>query len=354
MSKNERRSPGIADVAERANVSTALVSRILSGDKSLRTRESTRERVLSVAQELRYVPYGAARSLRLSQAGAIGLIVHDISNPIHAEIIQGAQAAVAQNEQVLLLAEARELASNASAFDRLLGEGRVDGLLWHGGGEVFDNELVVRAAEQLPTLLVNSQSRNGIPAVRLADTEATVIAMNHLLELGHERIAYIGGRPGTDLSERRRAGWSDTLEKNGLRAHEEWMIEQEWDSAAGYDAMNRLLLVSDRPTAALVANVIICVGALAAAQEQNVRVPDDLSMITVHDAWFAAHSSPPLTTMRLPLWKMGKQAAELLLNSSDRKNLRAGAEYVIGDPSPELLSRGSTKSVSREIDLGNV
>jgi len=337
-----RRSPGLADVAAQAGVSASLVSRILSKDPTLRVRPETRDRVLEAASRLHYVPHGAARALRLSRAGALGLVVHDVSNPIHAEIIRGAQGAAAEAGQVLLLAEAAMLASNTPAFDQLLGDGRIDALLWHGGGHDFDDELSARAAERLPTLLVNSRSRAGVPAIRLADDRAAGMAVDHLVGLGHREVGYVGGRPGSDLTVRRRAGWAETLGRHGLPVRDEWVVERDWDAEAGYAAATQLLSREDRPTSLFVANVVISVGALAAARDLGIRVPDELSVVAVHDVWFAAHDAPPLTTVRLPLQDMGRRAVELLLDGQVSGVGEPASEYVLDEPAPLLVTRAST------------
>jgi DNA-binding LacI/PurR family transcriptional regulator/ABC-type glycerol-3-phosphate transport system substrate-binding protein len=339
-----RRPVILSTVAERAGVSVSLVSRILTGDPTLRVRADTRERVLKTAAEFNYVPHGAARALRLSRASAVGLVVNDVSNPIHAEIIKGAQQAVSARGQVLLLADASELAESAGSFDRLVGEGRVDGLLWQGSGFGFDAELTARASQILPTLLVNSSSLAGVPAIRLQDEAAAGLAVDHLADLGHRRIGYVGGRPGSDLSARRLAGYQNAMRRHGLRTPAEWQVEEEWDAGAGYRAMTRLLQRSPRPTAVLVANVVVATGALAAVGEAGLAVPGDLSVATLHDAWFAEHGSPPLTTVRLPLRSMGQRAVDLVLSGELDE---AAQGMVITDPAPDLVIRRSTAPPER-------
>lgn len=333
------RTANLQAVAERAGVSVSLVSRILSGDDAVRARPETRERVRAAARELGYRPHGAARALRLAKAGALGLVVHDMSNPIHAEIIRGAQAAATARGQVLLLSDAAQLAGNPDAFAQLVGPGRIDGLLWQGSGEPYDDELTARAAEHLPTLLVNSRSRAGVPALRLDDERAARLAVRHLVDLGHRDIAYLGGRPGADLTERRHAGYVTELAAHGIPVRPEWTVEREWDAPAGYAGMSELLAMRPLPSAVFVANVVVAVGALAAAREAGVRVPAELSVVAVHDAWFVAHGAPPLTTVRLPLGRLGETAVAMLLDGDES---RADGGLVIDTPAPELLVRGST------------
>src|SRR5690606_32192350 len=198
------------------------------------------------------------------------------------------------------------------------------------------------AAERLPTLLVNSRSRAGVPAIRLADDRAAGMAVDHLVGLGHREVGYVGGRPGSDLTVRRRAGWAETLGRHGLPVRDEWVVERDWDAEAGYAAATQLLSREDRPTSLFVANVVICVGALAAARDLGIRVPDELSVVAVHDVWFAAHDAPPLTTVRLPLQDMGRRAVELLLDGQVSGVGEPASEYVLDEPAPLLVTRAST------------
>ncbi|WP_158578518.1 LacI family DNA-binding transcriptional regulator [Spongiactinospora rosea] len=327
-----RRPPGLAAVAERAGVSVSLVSRILTGDPGLRVRETTRQRVLRAAADLAYVPHVSGRALRLAEAGAIGLVVRDVGNPVHAEIIHGARLATAARGQALLLAAA----PGPAAIDRLIGEGRVDGLLWLGCG--LDDDLAVRAAAHLPTLLAGDRPRAGVPGVRLADERAVASAVAHLAALGHRDIGFIGGDAAADVSVRRLAGFVAALRERGLPVREEWIATGGWDAADGRAAMDALLARPARPTAVVVADVVMCLGALAAARERGVAVPAELSVVAVHDAWFAAHAAPPLTVVRLPLRDLGGRAAELIM-SGDLDGPPGG--HLIDGP-PELVRRGST------------
>ncbi|MFI0417225.1 LacI family DNA-binding transcriptional regulator [Spongiactinospora sp. 9N601] len=330
-----RRPPGLAAVAERAGVSVSLVSRILTGDSGLRVRESTRQRVLRAAADLAYVPHVSGRALRLARAGAIGLVARDVGDPAHAEIIQGARLAVAARGQALLLAGPPEPAAGASALDRLAGEGRVDGLLWLGG---FDDDLAARAAAHLPVLLVGDRPRAGVPGIRIADERAAALAVAHLAGLGHRDIGFVGGDAAGDASVRRLAGFTAALRGHGLTVREEWIVSGGWGAADGHAAMGALLAPPGRPSAVVAADVVVCVGALAAARERGVAVPGELSVVAVHDAWFAAHCAPPLTVVRLPLRELGGRAAELIMDG----DLDGPAGGHLIDGPPELVRRGST------------
>lgn len=333
-----RHAVGLADVAERAGVSPSLVSRILSGAEKLRVREDTRQRVLAAADELRYVPHHLARNLRASRAGALGYVVHDVSNPIYAQIIRGAQKAMNAAGSVLLLVDA-ETVTDENALQQLAGGGRVDGLLWQmAAGTEFDS-LVRVAARYVPVVLVNSRGESDISGVHLDDAAAASLAIGHLLELGHERIGFVGGLAGSDVSDRRRAAYRSTLMDAGIRPRPGWAVAGGWDPESGHQATTELLSARSAVTAVLVANAVVATGAVNAAAEAGLRVPEDLSIVAVHDLWFAERLTPPLTVVRLPLAEMGKRAVELLL--SDQAGDAAVTEEII-EPAPELVVRGST------------
>ena len=335
----------LSEVARESGVSASIASRILGGVPSVRARQETRDRVKRVAKRLGYQPHGAARALRLSRNRAVGLVVHDITNPIHAEIIHGAQAVLTKHGNAMLLADAEQLAQNDAAFAELLGPGRVDGLLWHGSGEAYDSAMITRAAAAIPTLLINSSSRVGVPAIHLDDGTAAEIAVEHLVSLGHRRIGFIGGSAGSDLTERREQGFRDALAAHRLPVDGSQLVRVGWEPADGAKGLARILAESRPPTAVLVANVVIGSGALSAARERGLTVPTDLSMIAIHDSWFVDLASPAMTTVRLPLRQLGEEAVNRMLASTGR--IEPGAEdrastTVIREPAPELIVRETT------------
>lgn len=335
-----RRTGGhsLADVAKGAGVSVSLVSRVLRGDDRIRVREDTRRRVLAVADELGYVPHLLARNLRVSRAGALGLVVHDVSNPIYGEIIRGAQRVLNRAGSVLLLVDADSVADE-QAMLQIAGGGRVDGLLWQMAGHAEFDERVKVASRYVPVVLVNSRSADGICGVYLDDEAAVRLAMDHLIGLGHERIGFIGGIAGSDVSERRRAAYRQALADAGIPAPAKAVTSAGWDPASGHRAATELSRVKPRVTALMVTNALVATGVISALDEVGLAVPRDVSVVAIHDLWFAERLSPPLTVVRLPLTRMGERAAEILVDDADE---RPTGDVAITEPAPELISRGST------------
>jgi LacI family transcriptional regulator len=304
-------------------------------------REETRRRVLAVAEEVGYVPHLLARNLRTSRAGAIGLIVHEVSNPIYAEIIRGAQKAVNRAGSLLLLVDAEAVADQAALL-RVAGGGRVDGLLWQMAGHAGLDRAVHVAARYVPVVLVNARAGDDLSGVHLDDGGGTRVAMRHLLDLGHERIGFVSGARGSDVSERRRAAYREGLAEAGIRRRAAWEVEGGWDSAGGHRAAADLLrrrTGGAAVTAVLATNAIVATGVVSAAYEAGVRVPDELSVVAIHDLWFAERLMPPLTVVRLPLMAMGERAADLVLSDD---HPAAPVDIAIDDPAPVLVERGST------------
>lgn len=336
----------LAEVAAEAGVSVSLASRILSRDPSLRSKPETQERVRAVADRLGYQPHRGARALRMSRVGAVGLVVHDVTNPIHAEIIRGAQSALTEQGHALLLADAEQLSRNTDAFTEILGPGRMDGLLWHASGESYDQPMITRAAAIMPTLLINSASRIGVPSLHLDDTGAARLAVEHLISLGHRRIAFLGGAPHSDLTTRRQHGYREALQQHGLDIDQQLIVAEAWDAESGGRQMITLLDRSDPPTAVFVANVIVATGALAAARARGVAVPAELSMITLHDAWFAALADPAITVVRLPLHELGRASVAHILQLTTRTPSDQPSEpadtTMIDNPAPYLVPRDTT------------
>lgn len=334
--KGEAVKAGITDVAREAGVTPAIVSRVLNGDPTLQIRSATRERVVQAARKLDYVPSHAARALRHSRAGAIGLAVHDLANPVYGEIIIGAQRAAAEAGYVLLLADVDSLSKGDERFRRAVHGGAVDGLLLQRAGATSDREVLRTASARIPVVLLNDRSSTQA-SVALDDAEGTRLATRHLIGLGHTRIATLSVG-GTSRSGARVRGWRQELTRAGLTAEARWQVHGGHTVDAGYGGMRELLAVPERPTAVVVGNVLAAIGAMTAARDAGLRIPADLSVVAFHDVVYAAHMVPPLTSVAMPLRELGAAAVTLLLEAL------AGApprQVVVKQPPPLLVDRGS-------------
>ncbi len=328
----------ISDVAKLAGVSPAVVSRLLNHDESLRIRQETRESVWAAVKELDYSPNYAARALRQNSSNAIGLAVHDITNPVYGEIVAGAQAAATQRGHVLLLADIEGLADEGSAFRRMLRGGAISGMLIQSAGSTADATVSEMASREVRTVLVNERCVP-YPSVALDDFRGAYLAARHLLEMGHTRIAHLSlGR--SQRSYDRSRGFLEALREHGVEAGFPEVVGG-FAAETGRAGMLELLSRHGLPSAIVVSNALAAIGALAASREASFSVPEDVSIVAIHDMPFCEFMSPPLTVVKMPLREMGAQGVNLLLAEE-----RVGKDtIVVTRPEPELIVRASVKEV---------
>jgi LacI family transcriptional regulator len=329
----------LADVARTAGVSVSVVSRVLNNDPALRAREETRDRVRQAAVKLAYTPNHAARSLRLSHAETIALVIPDLTNPIFTEVVRGVEDEAEQRHLQVLLGRSERLQPGSDVLRRLVDQGRVDGFILQVRDDIDVLEFERSMANRLPLVLLHSKgSRRG--SVVVDDVAGTLLATEHLLELGHTDIALIDGPPKTQTARRREEGYARAMADAGVRRRSAWVLWEGYFPADGYRAAYELLSrPGRRPTAILVANCNAAIGAMRAARECGVSVPEELSVIAIHDTWVAESMSPGLTTVRMPLYEMGREGVRLL---TERLTGIRPRDVVITDPPPILIRREST------------
>ncbi len=324
------------DVAQLAGVDVAVVSKMLSGDASLSVRAETRERVQRAVAQLDYRPNYAARSLRRSRADAFGLIVPDFHNSVYSGIIDGAQEAAHAMNFALLTVSADRTGAEGAQFTDLFGNGTIDGLLVAGSAQADELVRLFRRSGT-PVLSVNGRIPGLDRYVILDDFSAAQQAVRHLVELGHTRIGYISGPRDLDTSSRRLDGFTSAMREAGLTVPMSYVAHADYTPRGGYHAMRTLLQLENPPKAVLAANVSSALGAMSAAYAENVSVPNDLSLISIHDVDLAEYASPPLTVVRMPIQEMGRQAVQLLAE----KTASEAIERVVDAPL-ELIERQST------------
>lgn len=326
----------IADVAARAGVNRAIVSRVSNNDPRLAIRDSTRQRVLKAIEDLGYRPNVAARSLRTARAGTVGMLIPDFANPAYTAIIKGAEIAAAAAGSVLLTGSIEGAGKSADNYLQLLGNGRVDGLLLAiGGHRASDEESLARLG--FPWLFVNRTGTGRRRYVIQDDARAVTLAVEHLIGLGHTRIAHISGPGDNDSAQRRRRGYVKAIQSAGLAQESGTIIPGRYTPDGGAAAMERALRMPVPPTAVITGNTASAIGVLQAAYRLGVNVPADVSVVAIHDVPMAAHLVPPLTTVMMPLEGLGARAVELLLERPADEDIREVAQEPV-----RLIVREST------------
>jgi DNA-binding LacI/PurR family transcriptional regulator len=304
---------GLKDVARVAGVSISTVSRVLTGSPLV--NEETRSRVQRAMDALEYRPNRVARRLRrdTARASLVGLIVPDIQNPFFAELVRGVESVAQQHGYMVFLGNSDEDAAKEKRYVDLMLAESVDGLILPPSS---DNAQTVAALARagLPVVCVDRR----LPKVSLdtviADNEhGAYVAVDHLLRLGHRRIGFVGGRPQLSTSKERLQGYWTALEEHGVAFDAAIVREGDSRQSGGRDMARELLTLPHPPTALLVGNNLMTLGALETIHALGRRIPDDVAIVGYDDMPWALALDPPLTAVRQPSYELGRRAAELLL-----------------------------------------
>ncbi len=332
----------LSDVARAAEVDTSTASRVLNGDPAHRAGASTRERVWAAARALGYQPNPLARGLRTARSSTLGIAVPQLENPVFPEIILGAEMAARERGYALLISHSDDAGGDARHYEHLARVSRVDGLLV---ATLEDDKRLARslARTAVPFVVLNRKLADGGNHVVFDSFAAARLATEHLLALGHRRIAHLAGSASGYNGVRRLAGYRAALESAGLPFDPGLVSEAGYTFVGGEQALNALLDRGQPPTGMVAATVLAAAGALKGLHARRIRVPQELSIVAIHDAAIAEMLHPPLTTVRLPLREMGARATHTLIDLIEHK-----ADDVACELAPEgLVLRESTAPVRR-------
>jgi LacI family transcriptional regulator len=306
----------IKDVAREAAVSVATVSRVYND--SANVRDDTRERVRRVGARLGYSPHGGARSLITRTTHTVGVLLPDLYGEFFSELIRGIDQTVQAHGYHLLVASSHDAPVEIEAALRSM-RGRVDGLIVMS--PTMDAQKAVRhLAHHFPVVLLNCTVRRGaendgaeLDAITIANFQGARAMVRHLAQLGHRRIAIIGGSPRNfDAAERLR-GYRAALREAALERVPEWEVHGDFGERSGHQAARALLRLEPCPSAIFAANDAMAIGALSALREAKVRVPQDVAVVGFDDIPMARYMNPPLTTVHVDIGDLGQRATQRLI-----------------------------------------
>ncbi|KAF1710519.1 LacI family transcriptional regulator [Pseudoxanthomonas kalamensis DSM 18571] len=326
----------IKDVAREAEVSVATVSRALNGHGNV--AEEVRKLVLATAKRLRYQPHAAARSLSSRRTQTIGVVLPDLYGEFFSELIRGIDQVARARRQHLLVSSYHGHPEEQSEALRTM-RGRVDGLLVLSPYADRPGFLTENLPAALPVVLINTHLPNTAYPVLNIDNHGGAMAMvEHLVQAGHRRIAFIGGPEGNfDAGERQR-GYLEAVQALSP-GNAPWVLEGDFSEASGYEAGCRLLASEQRPDAVFAANDMMALGCLFALNEAGLRVPEDIALAGFDDIPLARFVHPPLTTIRIRIAELGAGAMECLLDMVQNEGESARPTMVAV---PELIVRSSS------------
>ena len=305
------RGASLDDVAGLAGVSSGTVSRALS--KPEMVSEATRVRVLAAADRLGYVANGAARALAMRRTMTIGAIVPRFGSSSFPAMVQALETTLAAHGYTLLLSAPDPRPAHETAVLRALLERGVDAVALLGV-EQPPAVLALLAAHATPHVMMWAPPGPAGPSVGFDEAAAAALVVDHLAELGHTRLGYIGGRTAdSERARRRLRDLSLAIAKRGMTLCADALLETEHGFREGFDAMAQILARRTNATAIVCGSDYLAAGALSALDRAGIAVPGALSIASFNDNEFAAFLHPPLTTVRLPIREMGERAGAYLV-----------------------------------------
>jgi LacI family transcriptional regulator len=334
------------DIAERAGVSVSTVSRVLNKQaEKYRIKGETEERILHAARDLKYRANHLARGLRLSKTNTLGVLAPDISNPFFAHIIKRIQGVAHALGYSIVVCNTDESLDLEIEQVNLLHRKRVDGLIAMPVGQRFDHFHDWIEKDYGLVLVDRCFDEVDVPAVCVDNYHGAYEAMEHLIAVGHRRIAMIQGLPGTFTNNARLNGYRDALQAHGLPLDPSMIVGGDFRRENGYVETTLLLNLDEPPTAIFAMSDLITLGALQALAERGMNVPGDMSLISFDDFDFAPHLKCPLTAVWQPREMMGELAVKLLVEQleGDRREIKRI------ELKPTLVVRDSVAAPRRKV-----
>jgi DNA-binding LacI/PurR family transcriptional regulator len=328
------------DIARAAGVSQSTVSRVLNDTPtSVPIAAETRERVQDVAKRLGYRPNPLARGLRGARTMLLGVIVREITDPFFSMAIEALSTEALARGYNVVLGSAHSKADEAIALRAVLETRHCDAIVLLGDMRDEPKFLEDLRASQTPVIaLWHGTELEGVPTVNIDNRAGMVAALDHLLDLGHERIAFIGGRPLGDIRERRTA-YVEHLQARGMATPEDYVKNVTNEPAGGDAALRTLMSLETPPTAVVCSTDHLATGVLHAAAATGLTVPADLSVVGFDDIPMAQFTVPPLTTVHMPVAEMTAVAARLAMDEGEEADSGGVENFVL---IPELVVREST------------
>ena len=327
----------LSTIADALNVSTATVSLALR-DSPL-VADETRERIKAHARSIGYIYNRRAASLRTSRSGIIGVTVHDIMNPFYAEILRSIETELDRTRQTFILSNHYDdLEKQRSFTDTLLQLG-ADGIIISPAIGTPVADLAAMEQNGLPVVLIaRSVEGADVPVLRGDDAYGVGLATNHLISLGHRRIAMIGGTDSTSTGRERYRGYVVAMEKAGLKVEPHWRIPGPRTKATGFEVAPQFLALPDKPTAAVCWNDLVAIGLMSGIARAGLVAGEDISVTGYDDLEEAAIAMPPLTTVWNGQREVGRRAARIMVERITGVDVDTHQDLI----HPELHVRQST------------
>jgi len=329
----------IHDVAKKAGVSEATVSRVLNNAGIVNIK--TRAKVSKVIKDLNYTPSFLAQGMRKQKSGTIGIIVPDFGNLYYSVFLTHLEKEVRLTDYTsIIFSVESDLEKENEYISKLVERQQIEGLIlcWYFSAEE-DRTFITNLSKKLPIVLMD-ESAEGLPVSSVYSDQYNGLKQitNHLIEKGHEKIALIKSFGQYTIGQLRYNAFLDAMKEAGLDVIQDFIKETEWTVKGGYEACNRLLSKRIKPSAIIGVNDLIAIGALMSVYENKLSVPDTIAITGYDDIPLAKAVYPPLTTVREPIEEKAKLAVEILIERI--KNRRKRNKNIFLET--ELIIRKST------------
>ncbi|WP_065649464.1 HTH-type transcriptional repressor PurR [Pantoea eucrina] len=327
----------IKDVAKRAGVSTTTVSHVIN--KTRFVAEETRNAVWEAIKALHYSPSAVARSLKVNHTKTLGLLATSSEAPYFAEIIEAIEHHCFAQGYTLILGNAHNDLQKQRAYLSMMAQKRVDGLLVMCSEYPDDLLQMLEENRNIPMVVMDWGASRGDFTDTVQDNafQGGYLAGRYLIERGHRDIGAIPGQLERNTGGGRHAGFLQAMHEAGITVRAEWIVQGDFEPESGYQAMQQILSQKQRPTAVFCGGDIMAMGAICAADEMGLRVPQDISVIGYDNVRNARYFTPALTTVHQPKAQLGEKALEMLL---DRITSKREEPQTI-EVQPSLIERRS-------------
>lgn len=334
--KQESRDITIKDVAQEANVSIATVSRILNGKGGVSL--TLTKRVQEVVKQLKYQPNNVARALKIKESRSIGLIIPDIENPFFPALVRGVEDAAQQHDYAVILCNTDGRVEEEKKYIEFLFSKRVDGMVFT---ESLDskNNIALLASSGIPIVLLDRRVEGMQASAVVTDNQlGAFMATEHLIQLGKKNIAFLNGSLKLSSGAERANGYREALTKYKLAYKDRLVINGAFTYDSGYEATEMLVRSGQKIDGIFASNDMIAIGAIECLAKHNIKVPEDVGVVGFDDIRMATWYKPALTTIRQPVYDMGKCAMNILVEQISGVREKYCEQIFM----PELIIRKSS------------
>ncbi|WP_257347273.1 LacI family DNA-binding transcriptional regulator [Pseudalkalibacillus decolorationis] len=329
----------LKEVAELASVSTATVSRVLSNTGKV--TKKTRQKVLAAMEELNYQPNFLGRQLRRMETKTILVVVPDIANTFFSKVLRGIESVAIKNGYQVLMGDSQNNGQSESQYLNHLRYKQVDGVILLTART--DPRLIEDLSDDYPVVLACEYLEGSrIPTVSIDNISSARKITDHLIKLGHRRIAHISGPMNIILGRDRLKGYEQAMTQNSCEIDQVLVQEGDFSYESGYKSMEKYLALQNPPTAVFAANDEMAIGAIKAIKKHHLSVPNDIAIAGFDDIDMASILEPELTTVAQPTFEIGSTAMELLLCLMKKEQLTK-KQYVLEDQLMVRHSCGANK-----------